>query len=352
MPTERALGIAVGSRRLVVALVPTGDPDNAVCLPTRFAGTAEAAVREARKLVAKTRDRDSHAAPRFAAVGAAVPGQVDHKRGVVVFGPDLVSKDHSWRDVDLGTKLESEFDAPAVIENDVNAMAGYQQELALGRDERSFVVVYLAPGMAGVGSGIVVDGKIIRGCSGGAGEFGHLVVQPGGPRCVCDNRGCLQALIGVDTIVRTVNWGGRDLIHAHATETKRLAEAARLAEEGDARAVDAFRHAGRWFGQGLSSLVNLLNPPLTIIGGPEEIVGPVESEPPAAVMRSAELFREGYEETLRDYSFAQLERSCRIMIDSLNVERAAVGAALLAMRAQETPEPEPEEAPLGTLTPA
>lgn len=346
MPTERALGIAVGSRRLVAAFVPIEDPDDATCSGVKFAGTAEAAVREARKLVAK------HGAGRFTAVGAAVPGQVDHKRGVVVFGPDLVSPDHSWENEDLGTMLEKEFDAPAVIENDVNSMAGYQQKLGRWSDEKSFVVVYLAPGMAGVGSGIVVDGKIIRGCSGGAGEFGHLVVQPGGPRCVCDNRGCLQALIGVDTIVRTVNWGGRDAIDPHATETKRLAKAAELAEDGDARAEDAFRHAGRWFGQGLSSLVNLLNPPLTIIGGPEEIVGPVESEPAQAVMRSAELFHEGYEETRCDYSFADLEQDCRIEVDALNVERAAIGAALLALRAQETrkTEPEPEEAPLGRLT--
>ena len=224
------------------------------------------------------------------------------------------------------------FEAPAAIDNDVNSMVVYQQEFGVGRGERSFVVVYLAPGMGGIGSGIVVDGKIVRGCSGGAGELGHLVVQPGGPRCPCGNRGCLQAVVGVDTIVRNVNWGEREVV---VTD---LAGAAQLAEQGDARAVDTFRQAGRSFGQGLAALMNLLNPPLTIIGGPEEIVGSGPTprrrgkDGRRKAGRSAQLFRDGYEGTLAEYSFAQLEGDCRIEVDRLDLEMAAVGAALLGLR--------------------
>src|SRR5205807_869324 len=113
------------------------------------------------------------------------------------------------------------------------------------------------------------------------------------------------------------------------------------------RAQEAFRQAGRWFGQGLSALVNLVNPPLVVIGGPEEVVGPLPKrgqgfrrQAKTTPRRSAQLFREGYNETLHAYSFAELHGYCEIKIGSLSVEKAAVGVALLAMRAPEPAKPE------------
>jgi predicted NBD/HSP70 family sugar kinase len=276
----------------------------------------------------------------FAAVGAAVPGHVDHANGTVVYAYGLGREGLSWEKVDLAAMLAKTFDAPVAIDNDVNCMVLHQKVFGLGREAQSFVAIYLAPGMAGLGSGNLIDGNVVRGCSGGAGEFGHVVVQPGGPRCPCGNRGCLEASVGVATIRRNVNWGQRH-------DVKDLAEAALLAEKGDPRATDTFRQAGRSFGQGLSALVNLINPPLVILGGPHEILGaPPKADAAEAsssprrrgrpskqarqkVPRSARLFRAGYEETLAAYSFAALAGDCRIAIGNLTLEMAAVGAALL-----------------------
>ena len=355
MPRDCALGIAIGARRLVAALVSAENVEDHVADGVSFdGGTPDDVVNETRRLVERLgRDLDSgEGPPRIVATGAAVPGQVHDD--VVVFGPNLAAWAKAWTDVPFVRILEQAFGARAMLENDVNAMLLHEQELGLGRGHDSFVVVYLAPGMTGLGSGIAIDGTLLRGCAGGAGEFGHLVAQPGGPKCVCGNRGCLEAMVSIDTILRNVNWGDRNV-------ARNLAEAAVRVDQSDARAQEAFRQAGRWFGQGLSALVNLVNPPLVVIGGPEEVVGPLPKrgqgfrrQAKTTPRRSAQLFREGYNETLHAYSFAELHGYCEIKIGSLSVEKAAVGVALLAMRAPEPgkPESQPGEAARGALTTA
>ena len=347
MPRDCALGIAIGARRLVVALVSADNVEDHVTDGVDFdGGTTEDVVNETRRLVERLgRYLDTgEGPPRIVATGAAVPGQVDDD--VVVFGPNLAAWAKAWKNEPFVRILQEAFGVPAVLENDVNAMLLHEQELGLGHGRDSFVVVYLAPGMTGLGSGIAIDGKLLRGHAGGAGEFGHLVAQPGGPKCVCGNRGCLEAMVSIDTILRNVNWGDRHVARS-------LAEAANKVDDGDPRAQEAFRQAGRWFGQGLSALVNLLNPPLIVVGGPEEVVGPLpkarKAFQKATTRRSAQLFREGYRETLRLYSFAELHGYCAIEIGSLSIEKAAIGVALLAMRA---PEPQPDEAARDALTTA
>jgi glucokinase len=333
--SDGALGLALGDDQLLVTLASPDDLERRVSKAASFeSGTPEEFVDAAFGLAQKLLESDEP--PRLSSVGAAIPGHVNHADGTIVYGQNLkMEDDECWHGERLVDRLEARFEAPAAIDNDVNSMVVYQQELGIGRGEPAFVVVYLAPEMDGIGSGIVIDRKIVRGCAGGAGELGHVVVQPGGPLCPCRNRGCLQAVVGAETIVRNVNWGHRE------ASVDNLAEAAELAERGDERAVVAFKQAGRSFGQGLAALINLLNPPLTIIGGPEEIV-PVPTDrrrggsAKAArrrSMRSAQAFGKGYMETLTRYSFAKLELECRIEIDRLTLEMAAVGAAILGVRA-------------------
>jgi predicted NBD/HSP70 family sugar kinase len=253
MPTERALGLAVGSRRLVAALVPTEDPEDATCSSTKFTGTAQAAVREARKLVAK------HGAGRFTAVGAAVPGQVDHKRGIVVFGPHLVSKGHSWKEVGLGAMLEEEFGAPAVVENDVNAMAFGEQRIAFA-DIDAMLVVKVG---TGIGAGIICGGEVYRGADGAAGDIGHTQVTVEGesapPLCHCGNSGCVEARAGGWALVRDLRAAGH--------EVTTVDDAVALVRCGDTTAVGLVRRAGRLLGGAIAHAVSLLNPRAVVLTG-------------------------------------------------------------------------------------
>jgi glucokinase len=346
--SDPVLGVALGAGRLIGVLGSRdelGDP-NHKAIPFE-GGTPEQVVEAVLKMAEDlSGEEGTETASGISSIGAALPGHVDHAGGKVVYGYKLGLDGASWHNEEFAALLGEAFGVPAVIDNDVNCMVLYQHEFGLGRGEPSFVTIYLASDMGGLGSGILIDGKIVRGCVGGAGEFGHLVVQPGGPRCPCGNRGCLEAVVGVDTIRRNVNWGER-------SNVKDLAGAALLAQEGDPRARDTFRQAGRFFGQGLAALVNLINPPLVIIGGPPEIVGlPRTADSSSAsidqalrrrvptqrrrrTIRSAQLFREGYQETLKAYSFAKLEDSVEIAIGSLTLEMAAVGAAILGLESQQ-----------------
>lgn len=316
------LGFALGDGHVAgVLLSRTGTVCAAAAVPFT-GGTPTQTVAKMREV---KRVLDGGKGAVIAAVGAAIPGHVNHRTGTVVFGQNLERVGASWENVEFAELLENAFSAPAAIDNDVNCMVIARQPVWR---ERSVVAIYLASELGGLGSGILVDGDIIRGCVGGAGEFGHIVVQPGGPRCSCGNRGCVEAVVGAATLLRNVNWGDRSVAES-------LTDAARLASEGDETAVATFLQAGRFFGQALSTVVNLLNPPLIVIGGPPEIVSGIEKRGGHRGGRptSADLFRRGYEATLHEYSFARLDAGCRVKHEALTIDLAAEGAGMVAAAA-------------------
>ncbi|MDQ3821877.1 MAG: ROK family protein [Actinomycetota bacterium] len=341
------LGLAIASGQVVATIFDTDRPAGGRTRTIELAdGTPDAVVAGVGEAVERlVFDAERHGDPtRFECVGASVGGHIDHVNGFVVYASDLIVDGDSWRNEELAADLSRALGVPAFIDNDVNCMVEYERRFGPGADYDSFVVVYLAPDVKGLGSGILVDGKIVRGATGGAGEFGHAVVEAAGPRCGCGNRGCLQAVLTTSTLVRNINWGRRDAVAD-------LADAGDLAERGDARAIQTFQQAGRYFGQGLSLIVNLLNPPLLILGGPEQLLGPVTKplrpahrrQPLPRVARkakrSAALFTQAYKSTLAAYSFCELEQDCRIEVGELTLETAAMGAGLLAATAVRDREP-------------
>jgi len=322
------VGLALGSGSLSVAVRGPGSSKPAtqavsVDDPSPKA-VAQKAMDLARSLIAQ-----HHLDPVIAAVAGGIPGHINFTTGRVIYGYDLVAFRKPWLDVPFPELLSDTFESPAVVDNDVNCMAMYQHAFGHARRVRSFVTIYIVPELNGLGAGIMIDSRIHRGAAGGAGELGHIVVQPGGPRCHCGNRGCLQAVLGNETLVRDVNWGERQRVN-------NVRDAAELAERRDERASQAFSQAGRYFGQALSTIVNLLNPPLIIIGGPEEYLGPrarlssAEGTGRGRPPRSARLFQDGYRDTLATDSFLDLDQTCRIVTTYLGLDMAAVGASLLA----------------------
>lgn len=261
--------------------------------------------------------QDLVAAPTdIASVGIAVGGHVDARNGLVVYAPSPLRVGSDWAAVPLADLARHVMGCPAVVENDLNCMARFHSD-RLGRTpDDSLAVVYVPVDLRGVGCGIVIDGQVLRGAVGGAGELGHVVIQPGGPRCRCGNRGCLEAMISLGSILRTINYGDREAAAS-------LSAACDLAERGDRGAEIAFRRAGEVLGQGIATLINLLNPATVIVGGPPELVA--SSATPA---RSAALFRRGLETATAENCFSNLG-STYIAFEELTSETAALGAALI-----------------------
>ncbi|MEU8272600.1 ROK family protein, partial [Sphaerisporangium sp. NPDC049002] len=199
-----------------------------------------------------------------AGIGVAVPGLVDVARGHVAFAPNL-----GWRDLPLAERLRAEIGdvrAPVMVDNDANlaALAEYTGGVAAGTAD----MVYLT-GEVGVGGGIVVGGRLLRGADGFSGEVGHLPVDPTGSRCGCGRTGCWETKVGLATLVRAVT---PELAYELGTAPmpdpeERVADIARGLAQGDPRMLAAVAEVGRWLGLGGSILVNLFNPRVIVLGG-------------------------------------------------------------------------------------
>jgi predicted NBD/HSP70 family sugar kinase len=182
-----------------------------------------------------------------AGLAVAVPGLVARDARTVVRAPNL-----EWQDVDLGALLPGEY--PLTVDNEANF--GGLAELWLGTDTpRDFLHVSAE---IGIGAALVVDGALLRGTRGFAGELGHVPVHPDGPACVCGGRGCLEQYAGEEAVLRAAGLEpGED----------RVGLLAGRAADGDPDVRRALRDAGTSLGIALTGALNLLDPESIVLGG-------------------------------------------------------------------------------------
>ncbi|WP_030436831.1 ROK family transcriptional regulator [Actinoplanes subtropicus] len=202
---------------------------------------------------------------RVLGLTVGVPGLVDAD-GVVELAPNL-----GWREVDLRKSLLTALNQPSyplLVENDANLAVLAEQRF--GGQGATADLVYLAGG-AGIGAGIICDGRLLRGGRGFAGEFGHLPIDPAGPLCGCGRRGCLEAMAGLGALIR------RALPETTASPSEfgpHVDEIHQLAKAGDPRVLEALAATGRYLGQGIAILANLLNPECVALGGYFTVLAP------------------------------------------------------------------------------
>jgi glucokinase len=240
------------------SVVPTaiGAPDRAA---DAIAALVTAALAEA---AATTHD--------VAGLGVGVPGRVDRERGRVTHAVNL-----DWHDLPLGPRLESRLGIPTVVENDVRAAAlGLHRRRLFGQTES---LAFLAIG-TGIAAGVVLNGQLHRGAHGLAGEIGHVIVEPDGPRCACGNRGCLEAVAaGPAIIARTkAGWAARRDGRPPASSEPDLAGAESVFAahaQGDPVATDVIGSAGRAIAWGIHVLALAYDVERIVLGGGVSHVG-------------------------------------------------------------------------------
>lgn len=313
---EAVVGVALASGRMVVAVhgdelllqehvVPPSDEHQVV-----------------EQLTDLLQSLEKHVG-RFRGIGLSIGGHISQDGRKVAFAPGLVEPGRDWKDVPIVELLEKATGLAAITENDVNCMCAYEHELGVARGLEDFCVVYLAPDVQGLGCGIVAGGQLVRGTTGGAGEFGHIVIQPDGPLCRCGNRGCLEAMLAVENFDRDMNWGG-------VTRSVGFAAAAELLNGPDPdRAQRVFRRSGKYLGQGLATTINILNPKMIVLGGPAELVGPSGGPDKA----SSDFFMDGLRDAMTTNAFSSMARDCHVVVDQLDLKMAAMGASILLKRA-------------------
>lgn len=200
--------------------------------------------------------------PRLACegIGVTVPGGVDHARQRLVAAPNL-----GWRDVDLKTPIEQATGIPVELENAANACAIAEVSFGAHRELRDLVVLTVSEG---IGTGIISNGRLVRGASGLAGEFGHVSLDEGGAPCGCGRRGCWEVYASNAAALRTYAQTAR----ARTTSASdgpgiTFDQLLTLAEQGDGAATAALDRMGDYLGRGVAMLATGLAPSLILVVG-------------------------------------------------------------------------------------
>ena len=185
-------------------------------------------------------------------VGIGIPGPVDRVRGTAGSASILPG----WIDIRIRTEMERRLGLPVEIENDANLGALAELTWGAGRDCSTFAYIKAS---TGIGAGIVIDGSLLRGASGTAGEIGHTTLDEGGVLCYCGNRGCLETVASGPAIVALVGTANG--------EGLTLADVIARAAAGDVRCRRAISDASREIGVAVAGLCNLINPERVVVGG-------------------------------------------------------------------------------------
>jgi glucokinase len=222
---------------------------------------------------------------RVIAVGVAAPGPLDPWSGVVLEAPNIPC----WENYPLREIIQERLSVPVLVGNDANVAALAERQFGAGQGEANLVYITVS---TGVGGGIIVDGSLLLGAHGLAGELGHIKVRLDGPVCGCGRLGCLEAQTSGPSIARKARQrvlAGEPSRILELTHGDPDAISARLvseaAQQGDPLAVDVFRRAGTYLGLGLVTLLHLFNPSIIIIGGGVSKAGALLFEPAREVVR-------------------------------------------------------------------
>ena len=208
---------------------------------------------------------------RVGAIGIAAAGFVDAQGERVRFAPHL-----PWRDEGVRARLAERWSAPVVLDNDANCAARAELTYGAVGDAASAVVVTLG---TGIGGALILDGEVLRGYNGMAGEFGHNQVVPGGRPCECGGTGCWEQYCSGNALTRFVREQGVEDLAGPAITA--------AAEAGDPVALAAFAEVGEWLGVGVANLVASFDPQIVVIGGGLSAAGDLLLEPARRALRES-----------------------------------------------------------------
>ncbi len=249
--------------------------------------------------------------PIVAGLTVAVPGLVDAPARVVTLAPNL-----RWSGVPVAARLRELLQlgpAPVSVGNDASLAA--VAEYRVGSHAGTPDLIYIT-GEMGIGGGIIVAGRPLRGVRGFGGEVGHMKLDPDGPVCGCGRYGCWEALVGLHALLRAALPGepGPHGVAAGGPPEAKAAAIARLARAGDARVLTALADIGRWVGIGAANLANVFNPRAIILGGYFTLIADWILPPAAAA--------------LLDGVLAPEAGGCSLTTSALGFSAAARGGAI------------------------
>lgn len=300
------IGIDIGGTNLRFALI--NDSGEILCRSRVSSSIAEGRDSFCVRLLAGIEEMSEFAGRlgiSVTGIGVGVPGLVGSD-GVIHSSVNMKPLDG----FNLAVFLKEATGLSTVCGNDANVIAMGEYVYGAGRGLKSFVVISIGTGL---GSGLILDGRLWTGANGFAAEFGHVTVNPTGLPCPCGNRGCLEQYVSAGAIVRYAH----ELLKHHCPGNGDLqfdaALVASLAHKGEPCALKAFEESGIWLGIALASLVNTLNLEAVIVCG--------------GVSESLSLILPALRRELQQRSFPEISANLKIIAGKLGDDAGLLGSA-------------------------
>jgi len=258
------IGVDLGGTKILCAIVSKrGKIIHRVLAPTTASKGQKAVISNIKTAIKKLLKDSRIPISKISSIGIGAPGPIEHDKGVIIHPPNLPG----WNKVPLKRILQKEFRKKVILDNDANAAA--LGEYVFGSASGSEIFIYITVS-TGIGGGIIINGKLLRGTAGGAGEIGHMIIEADGPRCGCGKHGCLEAMASGTAISRNARelrsfkilklaGGRKNRINS------KIVEAA--ARSGDKTARNIIKEASNFLGIGLSNLINIFAPDVIALGG-------------------------------------------------------------------------------------
>lgn len=251
-------------------------------------------------------------------VGIGAPGAVDPDTGNVIFAPNL-----SWKDLPLQKELEKQIGLPVFIENDGNICTLGVYEVEMKSKPKHMVGIFIG---TGIGAGLIFNGQLYSGFNKTAGEIGHMIIEVGGPKCACGNKGCFEALAGRQAIFRRIQTAVKDGQKTILTDIlgEELSDMRSGALRKAVRRKDKFierivEETSVYIGVAVANVINLVNPDTVVLGG--GLIDALEDEMMPVIIKTA-----------KENALAGTAKGIEIVPSKLGDDAGIVGGAVLARR--------------------
>ncbi len=249
-------------------------------------------------------------------ISIACAGAIDFDRGIVTLSPSLPG----WQDIPLRDIVKEKYGVNTFLLNDASAAVLSEHRFGAGRGVNNLIYITVS---TGIGSGIMINGQLYSGASGGAGEIGHTTIDVNGPRCSCGNIGCLEMFASGTAMareaIRRIKAGERSSlikITKGKIENITAEEVSLAAQGGDSLALEVILQAATYLGVGLVNLVNVFNPEMIIVGGGMSKMGDLLLNPARQVVK--------------ERAYPLLAQAVRIVLAELGDNAEVLGAAIFA----------------------
>jgi glucokinase len=343
------MGVDLGGTNIRTAVLQGSKLHSRVSLLTGENPTPERILPRVYGAMQQAIDEAHFALDQIAGIGVATPGPLNNRTGVIYSPPNLPG----WVNVPLRDILQQHFNRPTIIENDAHTAGLGEYMFGAGRGSKYMVYLTVS---TGIGGGVIIDGKILEGANGTAGELGHMTIDCQGERCTCGNIGCLEYLASGTAIARYANEAiaagqgaellafastmlehtatipDRAALPVHDLNTQPMDEhdeiggeieplrvkartVARAAEAGIPLARVIITNAAEALGVGLVNIIHIYNPDAIILGGGVMQMGQMLMEPALRIVQERAM------QSPRD--------SARIELAQLGLNAGLVGAAAL-----------------------